>query len=196
MDRTILALLFGVVSSCVFVVDPPDTRCDDVAMRNPDGSVDACDLAACEACDDACGRSCAILESYPPQYACEGDGSWSVYDECPDWQPPGAIPRAVDVTSLGCGVGQGESWVAEPVGGGEIDVTHFDYLEGCCPQAVQIAVAVHEPQTLVVDYQLVDDLCDCICGLDVSYTLVDVPEGTWTLRSAESGLETVIDVSR
>jgi len=67
---------------------PADSDCEALAMRDADGNVDPCDLQACEACDDVCDEHCVVLESFPPQYACDGEGTFTVYDECPDWEPP------------------------------------------------------------------------------------------------------------
>lgn len=63
--------------------------CEEVAIPDADGNPDPCDVQACEACTDACGDGCMILESYPPQWACE-DASFTVYDFCPDWTAPGS----------------------------------------------------------------------------------------------------------
>ncbi len=79
------ALIGMSVGGCVLGTPPVESDCEEMAIHEPDGDVDDCDLAACEACFDACGDACAVLESFPPQYACE-EGSWSVYDACPDWE--------------------------------------------------------------------------------------------------------------
>ena len=62
--------------------------CESVAMLGTDGLPDPCDVAACQSCEDACDGPCAVAMSFPVQYMCEGEGSWSVYDACPDWQMP------------------------------------------------------------------------------------------------------------
>lgn len=64
--------------------------CDAIALRDGLGDPDPCDVQACAACVEACGASCAVLESYPPQYSCDGESSWDVYDTCPDWTFPEA----------------------------------------------------------------------------------------------------------
>lgn len=79
-------ILSGIGMGCVFT--PSESDCEDIAITNADGEVDACDLQACEACADACGEPCAVLESYPPQYACEDGSTFTASDECPDWEPP------------------------------------------------------------------------------------------------------------
>jgi hypothetical protein len=63
--------------------------CESVVMTTPDGTIDDCDLQACKAaCGDDCTETCEILESFPPQYRCGDEGPFSVYDFCPDWEPP------------------------------------------------------------------------------------------------------------
>ncbi len=70
--------------------DPGDgLDCDRAALHTEDGEVDTCDRQACQACVDECGSNCAVLESYPPQYACAEQHTYTVYDFCPGWQNPG-----------------------------------------------------------------------------------------------------------
>ncbi len=61
-------------------VAPPDTGsdydCSDVG--------DSCIAQACQACVDACGTSCGMMDIYPMEYSCS-EGYWTVYDFCPDW---------------------------------------------------------------------------------------------------------------
>lgn len=169
--------------SCVFVPDCPRCApdCADIAIRDVDGTPDGCDVAACDACADACGGRCMVLESYPPQYSCGGE-SWTVYDFCPDWSLPTGI-AAIDVQDLGCGTGTGgESLAVSATEPGRADVTHLDYAEGCCPEEVQVGLTL-EDRDISVAYTLVDDLCDCVCGLDVSYSLVGLDPGVWTLHA-------------
>lgn len=42
----------------------------------------------------------------------------------------------------------------------------------------------------VCDFTLLDDVCDCICELDVLYTLTGVPPGIWALVVTPSGVTT------
>ena len=62
-----------------------DLDCEAVAITTADGEPDSCDVSACQTCVDTCGADCTILESYPPQYSCGDEGSWTVYDYCADW---------------------------------------------------------------------------------------------------------------
>jgi hypothetical protein len=181
--------------SCTFVVhDCPHCdgfSCADVAMHDADGRLDPCDLEACERCVDSCDGDCLILESYPPRYTCES-ASWDVYTTCPDWTPQPS-PAVTDLEDLGCGADEGEVLTAVARQPGRVEVTHLDYALGCCPEQVQVELAVGE-DTLTVAYTLVDDFCDCACMLDVSYTLVEVPAGTWQLVAGGSQVTTSVTV--
>jgi hypothetical protein len=183
-----------VLLGCTFSFDddcPTDgLDCARVAIRDAAGNPDGCDVSACLECVDACGEDCLVRESYPPQYACAGE-SWTVYDSCPAWD--GLDPRATEVEDLGCGDGA-EEIVASSHVAGRIDVVHYAYADGCCPESVRVDVSAIGTM-LVVDYALVNDFCECICALDASYAIVDVPTGTWTLLSAASGVSAVVEVA-
>jgi len=81
-----LVALFALLS-CTDKSDDTGSNldCEAIAITTADGEPDSCDVSACQACVDTCGSSCAVLESYPPQYSCGADGSWTVYDFCADW---------------------------------------------------------------------------------------------------------------
>lgn len=167
--------------------------CEEVAILGDDGAPDPCDVAACEACDADCRRGCAILESYPPQYACPDGDTFDVYDVCPDWSM-GGDPFAVDIALLGCGepdTTEALTATAEPA---RIDVSHVDFASGCCPDDVAIDVATDDAaRVLTVTYTVLGDDCDCVCGLDVEYAIDEVPSGTWTVAAGTSGL--TVDVA-
>ena len=61
-------------------VAPPDTGSD----YDCSGVDDDCIAQACEACVDACGSSCGVMDIYPMEYSCS-EGYWTVYDFCPEW---------------------------------------------------------------------------------------------------------------
>ena len=67
------------------------------------------------------------------------------------------------------------------VGPGEISVIQWNYSEGCCPQIEVDVVEDLSSSTLSVSYNLFDDVCDCICSLDISYEVTGIPAGQWTL---------------
>lgn len=174
--------------------DPSPTQeidCDQVTVADATGGPDACDHAACQSCSDSCGSDCSVRESYPPQYACPAS-SWDVYDFCPGWLAP-TTPFATDIVELGCGSTEGESLTATSTVPNRIDVVHSDFIGGCCPGAVRVDVAA-SGSTLTVDYALVNDLCECYCELDVSYSLVEVPSGNWTVVATPSGASATVTV--
>ena len=72
---------------------------------------------------------------------------------------------------------------------GVIEASHFSYSEGCCPDMIIDAFADPDTGVIDVDIDLSNDFCDCICMLDVTYTLGDVPAGTWTLAGQEIEVE-------
>ncbi len=69
--------------------NPDGPSCDDAALKTEDGTIDKCDLQACEACYAECGASCVIMDAYPPQYACSDAHAYTVYDFCEGWEYPG-----------------------------------------------------------------------------------------------------------
>lgn len=81
MRALFLVLLVG----CPGGDDTATFDCESIAITTADGAPDPCDVDACQACVDACGSDCMVLESYPPQYSCGSEGRWTVYDFCPDW---------------------------------------------------------------------------------------------------------------
>jgi hypothetical protein len=64
---------------------------------------------------------------------------------------------------------------------GQVTVQHFDHDMGCCPEIRVNGLAYMNDQRIDAEFELYDDLCDCICTLDVQYTLGEVPPGTWTV---------------
>ena len=72
---------------------------------------------------------------------------------------------------------------ASVAGNGEIDVEHYAVQVGCCPTFSASATYDASEALIEVDYVFAEDMCDCICMLDVSYTISGVPAGEWTLRT-------------
>ncbi len=71
--------------------------------------------------------------------------------------------------------------LATSPGPGQVTVMHFDHGEGCCPEIQVHGLAYMNDQRIEAGFELYDDLCDCICTLDVQYTLGEVPPGTWSV---------------
>ncbi len=114
-------------------------------------------------------------------------------DTSGDSDTSSAAPTATDIEDLGCGDFSGEVITPTSEASGRIDVLHTDYLQGCCPDGVEVAVATEE-MTLNVTYTPTNDVCDCVCGLDVRYAIVGVPAGSWTITSTHSGASASVSV--
>lgn len=188
-------VMWVMISGCVFIAGGRDEGpdCVSVAITDAAGDPDGCDLAACVTCAETCGSDCLIQESYPPQYSCGDEGAWSVEDFCPDWQPPSVEPSATHIADLGCGESEAEAIIAVAEGQGQIAVTHEGFATGCCPASVEVGVD-RSGAVLVLDYIIPSDDCDCVCQLDVSYDIVDVPAGVWTLIAEASGVTASVTV--
>lgn len=78
-------------------------------------------------------------------------------------------------------------------GPGALDVAHYSAQTGCCPEFSASAELDPSAKTLTVTYNFVNDMCDCICALDVSYSLLDVPVGTWTLKTSNLDSEVTVE---
>ncbi len=63
---------------------------------------------------------------------------------------------------------------------GQVAVMHFNHSQGCCPQMDVSGLGYMNSMTIEVQVDLYDDFCDCICTLELQYTLGDVPAGSWT----------------
>ena len=72
---------------------------------------------------------------------------------------------------------------------GQITVAHFDHSEGCCPEIQVLGLAYMNDQFIEVTIDLSNDDCECVCTLDVQYTLGEVPAGRWTIFALEVEVE-------
>jgi hypothetical protein len=80
-----LLWLVPLVCGCL-LPDPDALDCEAIALRSSDGSIDACDDAACGACVGTCGGQCFVVDEFPPQYNCEEYVHWSASDLCENWR--------------------------------------------------------------------------------------------------------------
>jgi hypothetical protein len=72
---------------------------------------------------------------------------------------------------------------------GGLEVQHIAAQMGCCPEFSADAELSLRNDTLLVNYNLANDLCDCICNLSLAYTLTGIPEGVgFTLSANGSSL--------
>lgn len=78
----IAVLFLPLLVSCGGELNYPD--CEEVAMRSADGSIDDCDLQACEAAFSEGCVDCFVFTIRPPIYSAD-DVAFDVYDVCPDW---------------------------------------------------------------------------------------------------------------
>jgi hypothetical protein len=65
-----------------------------------------------------------------------------------------------------------------------LDVVHTAAQMGCCPEFSADAELSLRNDTLLVNYNMANDLCDCDCNLSLSYTLIGFPEGIGFTLSA------------
>ena len=151
--------------ACVLPLDTHDSKspawtCDQVAITDESGGPDPCDVAACQTCFDTCGgATCMVLESYPPQYACEGGGSWSVYDVCPSWVMPGT-PYAVDEEELGCGDGTQVETLTASVADRNAAISEKDATIADLRSQVASYEAVLNPPDAIYPFEFVSLLTD------------------------------------
>jgi hypothetical protein len=68
-------------------------------------------------------------------------------------------------------------------GPGTLGIHHHRVQQGCCPELAVSALQDLRNDRIEVSYDLYDDMCDCICDLDVLYTLGDLYAGTFTLEA-------------
>jgi len=69
---------------------------------------------------------------------------------------------------------------------GTASVEHLGVQTGCCPSLDISAVADAKTSEVTVSYNLDKDPCDCICTIDLFYTLNDLPSGAWTVDASGS----------
>ena len=99
-----------------------------------------------------------------------------------------------DVVDLPCGYYEdAEQIVAVAPSAGTVDVTHLAFAIGCFPERVIPTVTVGKGE-LNLTYEVVNDFVDCVCSLGVTYRIINVPAGDWSLVSTTSGLSTPVTV--
>ena len=113
-----------------------------------------------------------------------GDDDDSAAGDDDDSAAPAEI--AVESAQINCGPDPEplppEGVIAELAGPSAIQVMHFNFQMGCCPESEILASSDSAQSTITVTYNLWDDLCDCICDLDAMFTLTGIPAGSWTLE--------------
>jgi len=75
---------------------------------------------------------------------------------------------------------------------GTAAVAHLSVESGCCPTMDISAVADIAAGEVAMTYNLSKDDCDCLCTLDLYYTLTELPSGTWQVSARGDTTEIVI----
>lgn len=75
---------------------------------------------------------------------------------------------------------------------GTATVKHLQVQTGCCPTLDITALADPSTSEVFVSYNLDKDPCDCICTIDLFYTLGNLPAGSWLVDAND--LETMVVV--
>ncbi len=128
-------------------------------------------------------------------FAC-GDFSRDDSGEAQGCTDPSHCELTVSAAAYECdGTDSGvtDDLVVTPTGPGTLDVLHIDFREGCCPEFSASAYSNRGAGEIEVSYILNPDPCDCECNLDLSYTLGDVPSGTWTLLAGFDAVEVTVE---
>ncbi|MCB9693701.1 MAG: hypothetical protein H6736_17970 [Alphaproteobacteria bacterium] len=68
--------------------------------------------------------------------------------------------------------------------GSRVEAIRYTYAEGCCPQFEGTAGITGED--VRVFYGLQNDLCDCICSLNLAYAIEGMPSGTWRITDGDA----------
>lgn len=68
----------------------------------------------------------------------------------------------------------------------QIGVIDSNFAQGCCPQAEVTATADIDTMVVTPVYTLTGDDCDCVTGLELSYTLTGLPTGRWTVTYGDA----------
>lgn len=76
---------------------------------------------------------------------------------------------------------------------GTVSIHHHRVEQGCCPELAVTALQDLRNDRIEVEYDLYDDMCDCICELDVLYTLSDLYAGTFDLTAAGDSLSVTVE---
>jgi hypothetical protein len=78
-------------------------------------------------------------------------------------------------------------------GPGTLTLWHHRVQQGCCPELSVTAIQDLRHDRIEVSYYLYDDMCDCICDLDVHYTLADLYSGSFELEAQGETLSVTVE---
>jgi len=107
---------------------------------------------------------------------------------------PTFVVLQVNGANAECGYGYGNpsNLSASDAGGGNVDVRHDAFAQGCCPTFSVQARLVFATDIIEASYNTQPDNCDCICDLDATYQIQGVPSGTWTLEAVGDSVQVVV----
>jgi hypothetical protein len=77
---------------------------------------------------------------------------------------------------------------------GQLSAYHFDVSGGCCPELGVAGYAHLQEGFIEVEFELLNDFCDCICMLDVEYTFEGIPAGSWEVRVLTTGATGSVEI--
>ncbi len=125
-----------------------------------------------------------------------GDFTRDTADTSSECTDPATCSVTVSALTAECGdtgLGGTSTLTAEPVGSGSLTVQHMDFREGCCPTFSATANFNYGEGRIDVYYSLTDDSCNCVCELDLAYTLDGIRAGTWQLAAGFDQIEVVVE---
>jgi hypothetical protein len=97
------------------------------------------------------------------------------------------------VVECGEGITGDPSEIEASAGVGTVTVHHHRVDMGCCPELAISGIQNLRDDRIEVDYDLYDDVCDCICELDVRYTLTDLYSGSFELTANGDSITVTVD---
>ncbi len=140
------------------------------------------------------GESCIPTGTLDPA---EDSGDTSGTDDTQGMGPceSGFCDVVVTDATVECakGITGDPSVIEATVSGGSITVWHQRVDQGCCPELAVSAMQDLRHDGIEVEYDLYDDMCDCICDLDIRYTLSDLYSGTFELTASGDSVTVTVE---
>lgn len=68
--------------------------------------------------------------------------------------------------------------------GGTLDLAHVNAAFNCCPMGITADITITDDEITIVEHEARGQ-CDCTCRYDLSYRIVKLPEGVYTIRFIE-----------
>lgn len=135
-------------------------------------------LAACGDHDDTSTDDTSSDDTSTDDTSSDDTSSDDTSDPCGE---SGICPLTATAAEVSCDAGVGPGLTVTSPAAGTVSGVDGDVQEGCCPTFEVQGEASQRTSTVSVTYLLTDDVCDCICSLDLTWTLTGVPAGAWTV---------------